>query len=281
VIPVKICGLTSAEDVIMCAEAGARALGFVYYGRSPRAISPGHSREISRGLPKNVKKVGVFVNSKPETVMEVAERVGLDMVQLSGDEPPEDVARITGVRVTKAFRLARLQDLERIRDYETVNAILIDAATRGHYGGTGIQADWELARLVKKFGKPVILAGGINGGNVARALREVKPAGIDVCSGVESRPGVKDPRKVRALFRAVKDHYRHLEETGQIESPMYRSGRIVKELSQSGRLPSAAELLARARGETLAPADAGGAADAAEQNATSGLGGALVDENPT
>ncbi|RME77035.1 MAG: phosphoribosylanthranilate isomerase [Planctomycetota bacterium] len=277
-IPVKICGITSVEDAVMCAREGARALGFVYYGRSPRAISPGESREIARALPKEVKKVGVFVNSRPEIVMEVAHRVGLDVVQLSGDEPPEDVAKITGVRVIKAFRLARLQDLEQIRRYETVHAVLVDAATRGFYGGTGIQADWELARLVKKFGKPVILAGGLNGGNVTRALRAVQPAGLDVCTGVERGPGVKDPRKVRALFRAIRSHFRELEESGKLKFDPRKSGKIVLEIRDTGRLPSANELLAKARGE--APASGSEPAESDRGDSAPPYGGALLDENP-
>ncbi len=279
-IPVKICGITTPEDAMLCARAGARALGFVYYGRSPRAISPGESREIARSLPKRVKVVGVFVNSSAEAVMEVAERVGLDMVQLSGDEPPEEVAKIKGVRVIKAFRLARVQDLEQIREYtEHVHAVLVDAATRGFYGGTGIKADWELARLVKKFGKPVILAGGLNGANVARALREVKPAGIDVCTGVEKYPGFKDPRKLKALFDAVKGYYRHLEDTGKIEVDLRKSGRVVAEIRLPQRPPSANELLARAKG-TAGRGGAGGEGGECASDEPPPYGGALVDENP-
>lgn len=282
-IPVKVCGITRLEDALLCARLGARAVGFVFYGRSPRAISPGAAREIARRLPPQVKKVGVFVNAKPETMMEVAARVGLDMVQLSGDEPPEVAAAVRGVRVVKAFRLARMRDLERIKDYTAVHAILVDAATQGHYGGTGICADWELARQATRYGKPVILAGGLNGGNVTLAIRTVRPSGLDVCTGVEAEPGIKDERKLRAFFDVIWESSDRIAKL--VGLPARPGGEVVAEVRAASDL-SPAELLARARGEGKGGGAAGSARPAGDASGEQGgardplLDAPLLDELP-
>ncbi|HVY61447.1 MAG TPA: phosphoribosylanthranilate isomerase, partial [Planctomycetota bacterium] len=205
-ISVKICGITSLEDAQMCVQAGARALGFVFYGLSPRAISLAAARDICRAVPANIKKVGVFVNASKESVLEDVRSVGLDMAQLSGDELVTDCQWLTrhGVRVVKAVRPKTARDVAKLADYrEHVFAFNIDAFKEGSYGGTGTVAEWALARQAKQFERPVILAGGLNGGNVVSAVRAVDPSALDVCSGVEREPGKKDAKKLKGLFEAL------------------------------------------------------------------------------
>lgn len=206
-ISVKICGITSPADAQMCVQAGARALGVVFYGLSERAISPAQARECFQGLPAGVKKVGVFVNMKKEAVADTAERVGLDMVQLSGDELVVDCQWLTqkGLKVVKAIRPKTLRDVHKLADYKDhVTAFNIDAFREGQFGGTGQVADWAMAKAAKQHGKPIILAGGLTGGNVLAALRAVEPSALDVCSGVEREPGRKDPKKVKGFFEAIR-----------------------------------------------------------------------------
>ncbi len=206
-ISVKICGITNPDDAQACVKAGARALGFVFYGLSPRSISPAGARECHQGLPASVKRVGVFVNMRRDTVADVAERAGCDMVQLSGEETVSDCQFLTarGFRVVKAVQPRTKQDIARLEDYkDVVFAYNIDAFKEGQYGGTGNIADWALARAAKAFGKPIILAGGITPANVTAALKAVDPGALDICSGVEKDVGRKDPKKLRALFDALK-----------------------------------------------------------------------------
>lgn len=230
-ISVKICGITNARDAEMCVQAGARAIGFVFYGKSPRAISPMTAREIGRAVPKDIKKVGVFVNSRPDIVEDIAQSAGLDMVQLSGDERPADMIGITK-KVVKAFRPTMLRDLQAIADWKDVAAVLIDSFTgRELYGGSGVLIDFKLAKEAKKYGKPVILAGGLNAATVIPAIREVEPSAIDVCSGVESEPGKKDPKKVKGLFDALWRYDEEVRVRGGPGSGVFRSlGGVAKTL---------------------------------------------------
>jgi phosphoribosylanthranilate isomerase len=229
VISVKICGITNARDAEMCVSAGARAIGFVFYGLSPRAVSPATAREIGRLLPKSVRKVGVFVNSRADIVEDIADRAMLDMVQLSGEEAPEEVAKIKRCKVIKAFRPKTVRDLEKILRYPTIAAALIDSgSSESAYGGSGVLVDFAIAREAKKYAKSMILAGGLNGATITRAVREVQPPAVDVCSGVESEPGKKDPKKVKGLFEAL---WRLDEESRIAGSGIFRSlGGIVKAL---------------------------------------------------
>lgn len=205
-ISVKICGITNPADAEMCVKAGARALGFVFYGLSPRAVSPAQVRESIAAVPASIKKVGVFVNQKKESVLELAQKLGLDMVQLSGDELVVDCQWLTakGVKVVKAVRPRTSRDVKKLADYrDAVFAFNIDAFKEGEYGGTGNLSEWALAREAKEFGRPIILAGGLTGGNVLAAIKAVEPAALDVCSGVEREPGRKDAKKLKGLFEAL------------------------------------------------------------------------------
>ena len=197
---VKICGLTSPEDALFAAEAGADALGFVFYEGSPRHVFPETVREIVSALPPFITTVGVFVNAPPAEIREVLTLTGLDVVQLHGDEPPEESSLFP--RVIKAFRVRDVTVLEEIRRFRA-SAYLLDTYDPDVPGGTGKSFNWEIAREAARFG-PVILAGGLTPGNVAEAVRTARPYAVDVSSGVEAEKGKKDPEKVRLFIERAK-----------------------------------------------------------------------------
>jgi len=204
---VKICGVTTLEDAQAAVEAGARAIGFVFYAKSPRVLTVTQTGAITSQLPSHVKKVGVFVNLHVEQVLDAVLRAGLDMAQLSGDESPEECAWLMerGVKVVKAVRPRNAEDVRRLARYkDKVHAFNVDAYREGQYGGTGHTSDWTLAKDMKAYGKPLILSGGLGAKNVAEAIRAVDPAALDVCSSVEREPGRKDPAKLKLLFEAVR-----------------------------------------------------------------------------
>lgn len=201
-VRVKICGITSVDDALAAVEAGADALGFMFYAPSPRAVRSGVVTEIISELPPFVGKVGVFVNPSEEEVLHAIATCGLDAVQFHGHEAPEFCARF-GVKVIKAFRVQDAESLKALPGYP-VDAWLLDSYVPGQFGGTGSQFNWDLALEARKLGCPVILAGGLTPDNAAEAARRVQPFALDVSSGVESAPGRKDHAKVRAFIRAVK-----------------------------------------------------------------------------
>ncbi|MFH1027740.1 MAG: phosphoribosylanthranilate isomerase [Pseudomonadota bacterium] len=197
-IKIKICGITNIEDALAAVEAGADALGFVFYNKSPRNISPDQAALLIRRLPPFVQTVGLFVNEELEVVNGIADRCGLDIVQLHGDESP---AYCSGVRrrLIKAFRVKDETCLDLINDYD-VAACLLDAWSPTAYGGTGKTFNWEIAAAAAAS-KRIILAGGLTPENVAAAVKAVRPYAVDVSSGVESAPGIKDREKMRSLVR--------------------------------------------------------------------------------
>lgn len=199
---IKICGITNLEDARLAADLGARALGFIFYPKSPRAVTPDTARQIIAGLPPLVLSVGVFVNEPAAMVLEVAEMVRLDWLQLHGEEPP-DYCRYLNRNVMKAIRVRSRQSLEQMQPYQgIVRAFLLDSHKAGQRGGTGESFDWSLARAARQYGQ-IVLAGGLTPDNVAGAIREAAPGGVDVASGVEARPGKKDHVRLRAFFQAV------------------------------------------------------------------------------
>ncbi len=199
-VRVKICGITSVEDALLAVELGASALGFIFYPKSPRFVSPLKAAAIRQQLPPFVSVVGVFVNETPERIEDIRRLVGLDLVQLHGDESPEMAAKFFP-NVIKAFRVRQEGDLAKISFYrDNISAILLDTYVSGLPGGTGQVFDWSLAKKAKTFGLPIILAGGLRPDNVKQAVEEVRPYALDVSSGVEAFPGKKHPALLARLF---------------------------------------------------------------------------------
>ena len=198
---VKICGITRLEDALEACRLGADALGFVFHKPSPRYIEPEKAAEIISNVPRLVTTVGVFVDLPAEEVRDIAVTTGLDRAQLSGQESPE-YCRGLGVNWIKGFRLSSKNDLKKISEYETGGDILLDSYVKGVPGGTGESFNWEWAAMARTHGR-VILAGGLRAGNVAAAIRTASPYAVDVSSGVESAPGIKDHKKLAAFFKAV------------------------------------------------------------------------------
>ena len=197
----KICGIRSLEEGITAVEAGADALGFNLWPRSPRYVSPEAAREIVAEVSPFVTCVGVFVNEDADRVEKLALNLGLGAVQLHGDESPEFCASVGSVKIIKAIRVGTGFDPSMLKNYR-VNAILLDTRLEGSYGGTGRKFDWRFAVESREYAS-IILSGGINEGNVAEAIEQVRPAAIDVCSGVEAEPGRKDLDKLRSFMAAV------------------------------------------------------------------------------
>jgi len=200
-IRIKICGVTRAEDALAAVRLGADALGFNFWPGSKRHITPAAARVIIARLPPFVTPVGVFVNQLEGEMLAIAAESGIQVFQLHGDEPPALCARLP-LPVVKAIPVDQVRTLSRLLSYE-VSAFLLDTPSRG-YGGSGEPFDWSLAEGVSDVA-PVILAGGLTPENVAAALRAVRPYAVDVASGVESSPGVKDMARMSRFFAAVRE----------------------------------------------------------------------------
>jgi phosphoribosylanthranilate isomerase len=202
-VRIKICGITNLEDALLAAALGADALGFIFYTKSPRRINLEAARAIIAQLPPFVVSVGVFVDEAAAVVQDLAARVGLDWVQLHGQESP-DYCRSLGRRVIKSFRIKDESSLHALEPFQgSAQAFLLDTYKKGQVGGTGEIFDWELAKQAQAYG-PVILAGGLTPENVARALRVAQPQAVDTASGIEAAPGKKDPEKLRKFFAAIR-----------------------------------------------------------------------------
>ncbi len=205
---VKICGITNWQDARLSIDLGASALGFNFYPPSPRAISPADAWSIIRRLPPFVEAVGVFVNWPPLVVAALARAVRLASVQLHGAESPSDVAELGRKhRVIKAIQVKRGFRAASLGRYRSADAILLDGFAPGLHGGTGRTLDWKLAYGARRYGR-IILAGGLTPDNIAEAIRVAQPYAVDVASGVESRPGRKDPARLRELFKAIESAQR-------------------------------------------------------------------------
>lgn len=200
-VKVKICGMTNLKDVKVAVDGGVDAVGFIFYKKSPRSVTMQAVREIVLELPPFVDSVGVFVNETAEQINKIADHCKLDRVQLHGDESPAFCKKIRR-RVIKAIRVKDIQSLKKLSDYP-VSSFLLDTFSEDQYGGTGKVFDWNLAYPAKKYG-PIILAGGLTPINVRQAIQRIQPYGVDVCSGVESQPGIKDHKKMKAFLKNVK-----------------------------------------------------------------------------
>jgi len=201
-VRVKICGITNLADAQVAVEAGADAVGFNFYEKSPRFVPTATAADISRALPPFTLRVGVFVNPAEELVRRAISECGLNLLQFHGDEPLEFCTQF-GLMNMKAFRVRDAGSLKELPKYQT-DAWLLDAYVSDMLGGTGEKFNWTLAVEAQKLGKPIFLAGGLMPENVAGAVQQVRPFGVDVSSGVESAPGKKDQAKVRAFIKTAK-----------------------------------------------------------------------------
>ena len=200
-IKIKVCGTTNLKDALFAVDSGADAIGFIFYKKSPRYILQKDAKDIVAKLPPFVETVGVFVNETSDKVNRIAEQCKLTAIQLHGDESPAFCRRIKR-RVIKAFRVKDTNSFKGMADYD-VSGFLLDSYNEESKGGTGKTFDWNLALRAKKQG-PIILAGGLNPYNVYTAIHRVKPYGVDVCSGVEKSPGIKDSVKIDEFIKSVR-----------------------------------------------------------------------------
>jgi phosphoribosylanthranilate isomerase len=203
-VKVKICGITNAGDALASAKAGCDALGFIFYKKSPRYITPEAAKTIIRHLPRGVATIGVFVNARETQIRQTIRLCGLDMIQLHGSESPKFCRRFKGCRVIKAFRVKSAADIEKAKSYDTF-AYLFDSYSRGTKGGTGKSFDWNLLTRVRGLKRNIFLSGGLDERNVARALELTGAPWVDASSSLEERPGKKDPLKVERFIKKVKE----------------------------------------------------------------------------
>ncbi|USE39381.1 phosphoribosylanthranilate isomerase [Endozoicomonas sp. SCSIO W0465] len=198
---IKICGITRVEDGLIAAECGADAIGLVFYRKSRRYVTVKQAVEIVRVLPPFVSVVGLFVDASDELMQSVLGAVPLSLLQFHGNEPETECAR-WGVRYMKAFRVrSEIPVIDSVAPYKTACGYLLDSYKPGEAGGTGESFDWDL--IPHELNKPLVLAGGLSPDNIAQAINRVRPYGVDVSSGVESQPGIKDHDKIKAFIKAA------------------------------------------------------------------------------
>jgi phosphoribosylanthranilate isomerase len=204
---VKLCGITNLDDARLCADAGAWALGMIFYPNTPRRCQVEEAERISAELRRAVELAGVFVNAQLDEVAEIADVCNLSMIQLHGDEGPAysaEVARRTGAKVAKAVRAKDKASVKALLAYrDRVDFHMVDAYRAGMLGGTGETFSWELLDELRDSSHPLILSGGLTPENVGEAIAKVHPHAVDTASGTEAEPGRKDPAKVTAFMRAV------------------------------------------------------------------------------
>lgn len=197
-IKAKICGITELEDALIAAKLGAWAIGFIFYEKSPRYITPENALEISKEIKKHgAKVIGVFVNETPENITKIANTVELDYVQLHGQESSFNCNQL------KIPFIKNIRSSNEINEYDKAFAFLVDAADTNSWGGTGSLADWELAKKIKAQDKPLILSGGLSSNNIGKALIEVKPDFVDLSSSLEISPGKKNHKLMREFFEKI------------------------------------------------------------------------------
>ncbi len=199
---IKICGITNIDDAVFAAEAGADALGFIFVKSSPRYIAPSAASKIIRLLPPYVSAVGVFADAPWEEAVLAAEAAGVQVLQLHGEETP-DYCRRFKYKVVKAFRMQGPQVLEQLYQYD-VDAFLLDTFVEGKTGGTGRSFPWEWAGEANAYGR-IIIAGGLTPDNVGEVVARLHPYGVDVASGVEKEPGIKDHKLVVRFIQSVRE----------------------------------------------------------------------------
>jgi phosphoribosylanthranilate isomerase len=201
-VKVKICGITNLEDALYSFFAGASALGFVFYKKSPRYISEAQAKKICAIIPKKILKVGVFVDENVATVKRIARSCRLDLLQFHGHESSVYCRKFAGYKVIKAFNLAGAEDLGKVAEYKTF-AILFDSFSPGLRGGTGKKFNWKILAHAAKMKQVVFISGGLTSTNVRKAVKMLKPDWVDVSSSLESSPGKKDHRLIRKFIQAL------------------------------------------------------------------------------
>jgi len=200
---VKICGITNLDDALAAVDAGADALGFNFYPRSPRYITPETARAICERLPAEVLTVGVFVNEELDAVEKTASAAGISALQLHGTESQEYCNALKDKYVIKVFATGSEFQPETVLDYE-VQAVMLDAFDKERFGGTGNLSNWSIARQTRELFPRLFLAGGLSPDNVAEAIDQVDPYAVDACSSIERAPGLKDHLRMRAFIAAVR-----------------------------------------------------------------------------
>jgi phosphoribosylanthranilate isomerase len=202
-VKVKICGITNVKDALAAVNAGCDAVGFVFYKKSPRYVTPEKVKEIVKQLPKQVIKVGVFVNAKEKEILRIAKLCKLDILQFHGNESPEFCRKFKGHKIVQAFRIKDKIDLKQVLRYK-VFAYLFDTFVKSEIGGTGKKFEWKLLIAMNNIKQPIFLSGGLTAENVKKAIDAVGPHWVDVSSSVEIRPGKKDHIKIKKFIKAVK-----------------------------------------------------------------------------
>jgi|ERR1700728_1306343 len=203
-VKVKICGITNLKDAREAIKAGATFIGFNFYKRSPRYLTPNAAKRIMLRLPKKARAVGVFVNESEDTMLRIANQIGLSHVQLHGDESPETVTRLQKILpVIKAIRVRKSLSTSELARYKNASAFLLDGFDRRRRGGSGKSFRWDIARRAKRAGH-IFLAGGLTADNIGEAIRSARPYAVDVCSGVEAKPRKKDPMAVKNFMQAAR-----------------------------------------------------------------------------
>lgn len=201
-IRVKICGITNLEDAQAAINAGADALGFIFYKKSPRYINPKIAQTIIKKMPNCLTKIGVFVNAKEKEIKRVARLCKLDLLQFHGSESPYFCKKFKNYKIIKAFRIKNSINLKNIVKYTTF-AYLFDTFVLSKIGGTGRKFNWDLMRNIPRLGKPIFLSGGLTARNVQTALKIVHPDWLDVSSAVESKLRIKDKMKIKTFITAA------------------------------------------------------------------------------
>ncbi|MBI3027032.1 phosphoribosylanthranilate isomerase [Candidatus Woesearchaeota archaeon] len=201
---VKICGIKAYEDAINAVNLGADYLGFNFYRHSPRYIGISKAKNIMEKLPKNVKKVGIFVNENVGKIKKTADACDIDIIQLSGDEGREfviNLKKLLSKKIIKSFRAIDSKEIEKAKQYKS-DYIMLDSYKKGYYGGTGAKFNWNLAKRIDR--RRLFLSGGLNAYNVKLAINKVRPYAVDACSSTEICPGKKDYNKIKEFIEAAK-----------------------------------------------------------------------------
>jgi len=202
---VKICGMTDLRDALKAYELGADLVGFIFFQKSPRKIDPEHARVIIEDLPKDLLKVGLFLDQELEEVRALAKRCHIDILQLHGEENPRYCEKLKDdFKIIKSFKVKDESSLKNVRRYKNVDYCLFDTYVKDTPGGTGVKFDWNILKG-KKFEKPTFLAGGLKPENVKEAIKEVLPYAVDVASGVEKSPGKKDYKLLKEFIDNAKN----------------------------------------------------------------------------